>query len=551
MSMHSKPNSFVSQPRATTTQLTYALQVDPAPLTVSVPDEDPMLGSLELVVTNPTASAISVTSVSFTFQVGTSSDDLTTTTANVGTTVSDRTDWIVTGPISPVTSGSAIYTLGPATGSSVTLAAGASVVVQIFGFPTIESPGNTTIEVKEMIEGMPAFTSFQVTTFPTGFYFNGLIAAAQDGSQLVPVAQVAANAAVTLMWLSSVADLGAFTIYYSNAGQGQQSASPTDIGEWTSPPLTSDTVFTVVVTVSVAGGQPLTAALSTAVSVQDPTLIAASITARQATVTGAASVSGALTANAVTATGLTVDGAATIGDLTANRTVTAPGQSNLGNVSVGGALSVGGQTTLAGVTAQSVVAGIVSGTDGIGGNAASIQGYGTGGAAGVFAFKFDQATFGPTSGAIQIWCSSSGVYKTFIVDHPCEPERFLVHATLEGPEGAVYYRGTARLSAGRAEIVLPAYFERFTRREGRTVLLTNIDGFDLIAVRTVDGEKIKNGILIVESSNPHSTQAFDWEVKAVRADGPSLCAEPLRAEIEVAGFGPYTYQVRRPERTRP
>ena len=61
------------------------------------------------------------------------------------------------------------------------------------------------------------------------------------------------------------------------------------------------------------------------------------------------------------------------------------------------------------------VDGVISGKNDIGGDAASIQGLGTGGNAGVFAFKYDKANFGDTDRAIQIWNSSAGVFKTFIL----------------------------------------------------------------------------------------------------------------------------------------
>jgi hypothetical protein len=142
---------------------------------------------------------------------------------------------------------------------------------------------------------------------------------------------------------------------------------------------------------------------------------------------------------------------------------------------------------------------------------------------------------------IKVLNPATGIFKTFIVGHPTDPKRYLVHATLEGPEGAVYYRGSARLEKGRAEIVLPSYFEAFTRPEDRTVLLTAVDGFDPIAVVSRKGARIRDGRFTVESSNRRSIQAFDWEVKAVRADGARLAAEPLREDIAVAGAGPYTY----------
>ncbi|MEP1577705.1 MAG: hypothetical protein ABJJ87_01820, partial [Lentilitoribacter sp.] len=78
---------------------------------------------------------------------------------------------------------------------------------------------------------------------------------------------------------SSVVDINSFEIHYSDSTKGQQTKKPTDTGTWITPAaLTSDTVFTVVVTTSAEGGQSLTAALSTAVSVRNPSLVAADVT---------------------------------------------------------------------------------------------------------------------------------------------------------------------------------------------------------------------------------------------------------------------------------
>jgi hypothetical protein len=316
MSFISRPNSWVSRDDAATTQLTYALQLNPAPLTVSISGRDPILGSLQFVVSNPTAYPISVNSVAFTIQVGTDSTDLTPTTATIGTSVNNNTDWQIVSPGSIITSGPATYTLQPQTAKSVVLNGGASVVVEIFDFPTVENPGNTTITVKETVDGKISFTSFLVTTFPAGFFFDNLIATAVSGSQLQPVAQVAAGSTVTLIWNSSVTNLASFIIYYSSASQGQQQASPSDTGSWTSPPLASDTVFTVMVTVSITGGEPLSAALSTTVSIQNPNLVANSLTASNVTATNsltAATITAttSLTAGNITALGV-IDGFGTV-----------------------------------------------------------------------------------------------------------------------------------------------------------------------------------------------------------------------------------------------
>ncbi|CAM2005160.1 hypothetical protein [Acanthopleuribacter pedis] len=142
-------------------------------------------------------------------------------------------------------------------------------------------------------------------------------------------------------------------------------------------------------------------------------------------------------------------------------------------------------------------------------------------------------------------------YKNFIINHPVAKERFLVHANLEGPEAAVFYRGSAKLRDGRAEIELPDYFEALTRQEGRTIILTNVDGFDRLAVKRRHGLKIRNGSFLVISENPQSQQEFDWEVKAVRADGPPLKVEPARDSIDIISFGPYRSYRERPTAEQP
>jgi len=358
MKHQTKPNSWIYQDAAATTQLSYALQIDPAPFTVSIPGGNPVIGSLEFVVTNPTSSAIDVTSVAFNLTIGSTSDCIAQTSAGISTTSNDTVNWSIIEPPSPVTSGIATYTLQPSSGNPYSLPAGASVVVQLYGFQTITIPGNSTISIKE-ITSTVSFASFIVTTFPTGFYFNSLAATVESGSILVPVAQVNTGSTVTLTWNSSVVDTSAFTIYYSNASQGQQTAKPSDIGEWTSPLLSSDTVFTVAVTISAEGGQPLTAAMTTGVSVQNPSLVAAGITTGTAAINGTASISGVLTANAITSTGVIVNGAFSSGSASVSGAVTAGsvGVTNgltAASANVSGALTTGSATVSGALTANTI-----------------------------------------------------------------------------------------------------------------------------------------------------------------------------------------------------
>jgi hypothetical protein len=120
---------------------------------------------------------------------------------------------------------------------------------------------------------------------------------------------------------------------------------------------------------------------------------------------------------------------------------------------------------------------------------------------------------------------TAGGAKKFNIAHPTRPGRRLVHAAVEGPEAGVYYRGEARLTRGRAVVELPEYFEALARPDGRTVHLTNVDGFDRLAVQTHSGAQVRDGSFVVVSDNPNSSQAFSWEVKAVRADVSALEVE--------------------------
>ena len=377
MTVISRPNGWATAEDDPATQLTYAPQVDPAPLTVSVPGRDPTLGSLVVVITNQGVSDLKVSSVTFTIVVGTPGVEgtpLTPTTAGVKTLVSDTTNWSFNGPSSPVTSGTADYVLAPASGSTATLAAGASVYVQIYDFQTVPVASTSTITVAEVIDGGdPVYTNLSVSTFPDGFFFDGLSANVKSGSALVPVAQVATGSSVMLTWNSSVVDTKNQTVYYSSATKGQQSGTPTSLGAWTTPPLTSDTMFVVAVTAQSTGAEPLTAALAISVSVQNPALVATSVQTGTLAASGNASVSGSLAANAVTATGVTVNGGVTAssanvsGALSAGN-LTVSGASTLGPTTIGGmglavtagstlgsanvqgALSAGGPVSLSNVT---------------------------------------------------------------------------------------------------------------------------------------------------------------------------------------------------------
>ncbi|MDQ3934191.1 MAG: hypothetical protein M3340_06120 [Actinomycetota bacterium] len=348
MTVIARPNAWVAVEDDPATQLTYAPRVNPAPLTVSVPGRDPTLGALVVVITNQGVSDLAVTSVTFTITVGTpgvGGTPLTPTTAGVKTLVSDTSTWSVSWPENPVTSGTVDCVLAPASGSTATLAAGASVYVEIYDFQTVPVPSTSQITVAEVIGGgAPAFTYPQVSTFPDGFFFDSLTVNVGVSSALVPVAQVVSGSGVTLTWNSSVVDTKKQTVYWSSPTHGQQHATPTKLGEWSTPadaPLTSDTVFVVVVTAESAGAEPLPASLATAVAVQNPALVASSATLSGALTAGSGTIHGPLTADSATVNGTLSAGGTTVhGALTAD-SAGVTGQVGAGSASVSGQVGAG------------------------------------------------------------------------------------------------------------------------------------------------------------------------------------------------------------------
>lgn len=106
--------------------------------------------------------------------------------------------------------------------------------------------------------------------------------------------------------------------------------------------------------------------------------------------------------------------------------------------------------------------------------------------------------------------------KNFVIDHPIKPGYELAHSSLEGPEIGVFYRGTGRLSHGRATVVLPDYFDALTRDGSATVLLTAKGDQPFL----LSYDRFDEKSFVVHGAKADGE--FDWEVKATRQDVPPL-----------------------------
>jgi hypothetical protein len=139
----------------------------------------------------------------------------------------------------------------------------------------------------------------------------------------------------------------------------------------------------------------------------------------------------------------------------------------------------------------------------------------------------------------EITYSTSGT-KTFVIPHPLDQEKYLVHACLEGPEAGVYYRGTASIPAdvNFVELRLPYYVDalatEFTVQV--TPVIENEEEFFIpsLAVTRVTLGKFK----VYKTSRNTFPSTFDYLVFGKRVD---IEVEPEKSKVVVKGQGPYTW----------
>jgi hypothetical protein len=130
--------------------------------------------------------------------------------------------------------------------------------------------------------------------------------------------------------------------------------------------------------------------------------------------------------------------------------------------------------------------------------------------------------------------------KTFVIDHPIEKDRYLVHGCLEGPEAGIYYRGEARIESGtnRTIVELPHYVRNFGY--DFTIQITSVlpekdeTNDKLEPIQPYRVSRVKNNTFIVQGS----PGAFFWHASGKRFD---IEVEPLRQDTKVNGEGPYKW----------
>ena len=123
--------------------------------------------------------------------------------------------------------------------------------------------------------------------------------------------------------------------------------------------------------------------------------------------------------------------------------------------------------------------------------------------------------------------------KTFVIDHPIDKNKYLVHACLEGPESGVYYRGEGIISNNNfTSIELPYYVYKLA--SNFTVNITPI--YD---ENTEENLNLKCSRVVNNKFNVYGKNcSFYWHVFGKRLP---IEVEPYKKNINVKGDGPYTW----------
>jgi len=139
------------------------------------------------------------------------------------------------------------------------------------------------------------------------------------------------------------------------------------------------------------------------------------------------------------------------------------------------------------------------------------------------------------AGASGLQVSSGSTWssvKSFVIDHPKDQDKLLVHGCLEGPEAGVYYRGKGVITNNESVVIeLPDYVDKLATN--LTVQLTPIYDGDIYKPQYFATEVSANKFLV------HGVNgAFYWNVYGQRL---SFMVEPNKNEVEIKGDGPYKW----------
>jgi hypothetical protein len=141
------------------------------------------------------------------------------------------------------------------------------------------------------------------------------------------------------------------------------------------------------------------------------------------------------------------------------------------------------------------------------------------------------------NGSLQYDINTSEIFynssKTFVINHPDDTDKYLVHACLEGPESGVYYRGKNEITNNEyVKVELPLYVKNLA--SNYTIQITPIGNSKKINNYVVDEVKDGDGYFTVYGDSGK----FYWLVHGNRE---AIDVEPSKTDVCVKGSGPYKW----------
>ena len=125
--------------------------------------------------------------------------------------------------------------------------------------------------------------------------------------------------------------------------------------------------------------------------------------------------------------------------------------------------------------------------------------------------------------------------KNFVINHPIDKDKYLVHACLEGPEAGIYYRGKGTIVNDESvQINLPEYVKYIG--SNYSINITKIYSGKKTN-ETYETSEIENNSFTVYGKNG----SFYWIVYAERL---KIETEPDKKDVQLRGDGPYTYLIK-------
>ncbi len=151
----------------------------------------------------------------------------------------------------------------------------------------------------------------------------------------------------------------------------------------------------------------------------------------------------------------------------------------------------------------------------------------------------DTLTTLPDPSQFLIFTFKNAGTKDFVISHPLDKQKYLIHSALEGPENGVRYRGTTTLKQGKGSIKLPNYVSKFTDPTTATLHLIATDTGEAVRIVYTNDKWIHNNKINIESENKNSAEEISWTFQATRTDISPLVVTPPKNLVNIGGFGPY------------